>query len=178
MIFLYVGNCFVFTGNKNGQASSWHSNSSNSVLHGASSFCSFLDTRSLRCVDVDGDAFCCTVVASVCTSLALIGAAGVLVLLLVWLVCCSSFVVMELCDGAGLEIELHLAMGKWMLVSAQSYLVGGWSELSLSLVVLLLDRRELRFFGCFEWQFGQYHFPRGTCQTTHIMYTYIHQSFN
>lgn len=42
MIFLYVGNCLVLTGSRNGQASSCCSSCSRRVLQGASSRCCFL----------------------------------------------------------------------------------------------------------------------------------------
>jgi hypothetical protein len=92
MIFLYVGNCFVFTGSKNGHASSWHSRSSKIALQGASSLSNFFGTRSFLELCVDGEPALPRLELE--TSL-----------WLQFVVAWSSFVVTELWDGAGLTTK-------------------------------------------------------------------------
>lgn len=96
MIFLYVGNCFVLTGNRKGQASSWHSRSSRMDLQGASSLISFLETFSFFGVWVEGDIVLQMLELEISLWLQLV--------VVDW----SSFVAMELWDGAGLKWRITL----------------------------------------------------------------------
>lgn len=95
IIFLYVGNCLVLTGSKKGQASSWHSRSSSNDLHAAKSFNNFLLALSFAfefglSVVVDGDPTFMILEFEISLWVQLVDGT-------------SSFVVTELCDGAGLE---------------------------------------------------------------------------
>lgn len=97
IIFLYVGNCFVLTGKRKGHASSWHSRSSNNALHGASSFINFLEMAFSFFWAVGEPAFILELEMSL------------------WLqdiIDCwwlrSSFVVVELWEGAGLKSNKKL----------------------------------------------------------------------
>lgn len=103
MIFLYVGNCLVLTGKRNGHASSWHSRSSSIVLQGANSlisfFCAFSFSFSFLAAKAEGEV---SVLGATMTATLAFDTTETSLPWLQFVVDTSSLVVTELCEGVGL----------------------------------------------------------------------------